>query len=230
MKSFLIGSLPHTNVTEALDFSFSFDIPTLVTLPNLSESDLSASQLKANRLSQMFYCFREFCLRIKPYDLYKWQLLGPISAQKLGENMGLYMGKFNVISEELSAIIKKDALVFIDEPMLADGDDLSVFKEFSNVAGIHCCQKLSIETIASLPFDLIALDTFLYSDEELMKVEIILGNRLVKNICDFKGKAETRQMRESDFSSMSCGLAGSSAQELVKIKELFLATSNSTLH
>lgn len=228
MKSFLIGSLPHKDIQKALDYSFSFDIPTLPTLPNLSENDLSANQLKANRLSQMFYCFREFCQRVKPYDLYKWQLLGPISASKLGENMGLYMGKFNVISEEISAIIKKDALIFIDEPMLSDGDDLSVYSEFTNVAGIHCCQKLGLDTITKLPFDLIALDTFLYSDDEITKLEILLGNRLVKNVCDYQGRLETRKMLQSDFSSMSCGLAGSSQEGLIKIKEHF--KSSDLLH
>ena len=44
MKSFLIGSVPFESVDEALDYVFSFDVPTLPNLPKILENEFMLNQ------------------------------------------------------------------------------------------------------------------------------------------------------------------------------------------
>lgn len=106
MKSFLIGSLPHHDLNEALDFSFSLDIPTLVTLPKIDPDEFMVDQAfreidgyvyqghnlrpssKVYNASLRFLAEEEFFKRLElvrkeqagelPFA-YKWQVSGPLT-------------------------------------------------------------------------------------------------------------------------------------------------------
>ncbi|MBC77547.1 MAG: hypothetical protein CME64_16200 [Halobacteriovoraceae bacterium] len=154
MKSFLIGSLPFESVEEAIDYVFSFDVPTLPNLPQLYEDEFMLnqafeclegysftgaavkvdSQKKSSLLS--FSAKSEFFERLG--STYKWQACGPLTLlsaldhhTKSEEILDNYLDQLIATQKEFNILSSDPFLFLLDEPVLAFCEDnIDVLKRF----------------------------------------------------------------------------------------------------
>lgn len=142
MKTFLIGSLPHRDLNAALEYSFSFSIPTLVTLPKMDEDEFMVDQalreidgyiyrghsLRAGgpvyKSPLRFLSAQAFFARVN--GVYKWQACGPLTlAASLEDHpdtqeiLEKYFEKIILTQESFNAKSDAAPVFFLDEPMLA---------------------------------------------------------------------------------------------------------------
>ena len=156
-----IGSLPFTNLEDALNYTFLFDLPCLFTLPKVSSEYLMGADLvqmlglgkmlgdklvldkkikDVSKVSLPVY-FDQFKSRLNGSD-FKYQLIGPYSLKhylsyygyhfSMDELMDLYLTN---ISHFFKMMINEGmSLCFLDEPFLdkLNTSELSKYKEFYN--------------------------------------------------------------------------------------------------
>ncbi|MEX0798097.1 MAG: hypothetical protein WD025_01555 [Bacteriovoracaceae bacterium] len=147
MKSFLIGSLPHKNVEEALEYTFSFDIPTLPTLPNIDPNEFMVDQALCeldgfeyirhglrdkNTVynSSLRFAAREFFFKRAGNKEYKWQASGPLTLMSSLDHhpqtkniLDLYFDKLVKTQAEFNRLSKGKTFFFLDEPVLAFSEE-----------------------------------------------------------------------------------------------------------
>jgi len=157
VKSFLIGSLPFSDIKSALDYSFSFSIPTLCSLPKLDQDEFMVDQAlretdnyvyKNHRLvksekkyqARLRFCSEEeFFKRLekRPEDnsKYKWQACGPLT---LASTLDHHPDENEIIESYIQKLLRTQksfnqrntkCVFFIDEPVLAfAGDGAYLYK------------------------------------------------------------------------------------------------------
>lgn len=162
MKSFLIGSLPFLSKNDALKFLQKFDIPTLVTLPNIDESefmlhhsfkDLMHFNFQRNRVHKLdskgtalpfsFLIEDEFFQ--EDFSEYKWQCTGPVSMIETMEMheydqlmLNDYLDKVILTQTKFNKLTSARPFFFVDEPMLGTSGDLRpVLLDFINNLKSH---------------------------------------------------------------------------------------------
>lgn len=110
MKTTLVGSLPFLSTTQAIDYTFEWDVPTLFTLPqkdrrqfmghdlaylmNICEDSskkklvLRRDYLKCTKKIEPFYLkeFLEARDRVQNKELFKYQLIGPVTLYHMLDN------------------------------------------------------------------------------------------------------------------------------------------------
>lgn len=154
MKSFLIGSLPFDNIEKALDYSFSFTVPTLCSLPKLDQDEFMVDQAlretdgheyKNHRLVKSEKNYQS-CLRFQAEDQffkrlnngdYKWQACGPMTlASSLDHHpeeraiLESYIEKLIRTQEAFNKRSEGTCYFFIDEPSLAFAGDAAFLYKF----------------------------------------------------------------------------------------------------
>lgn len=142
MKSFLIGSLPHKNKEDALNYLKNFSIPTLCTLPQIDEkefmlhhafSDLSCFEYFRNRVRHLeeerkiepfHFILEDDFFKLK-FNEYKWQCTGPVSMIETMEMheydqkmLNEYAQKIVLTQKKFNQKSSKKSYLFFDEPML----------------------------------------------------------------------------------------------------------------
>ncbi len=142
MKSFLIGSVPFESVDEALDYVFSFDVPTLPNLPKIFENEFMLNQafdvlkgykftgagLKEDRDKQganLHFSARDGFFERLDSD-YKWQACGPLTLLSALDHhpeseriVKQYLDRLISTQKEFNLLSDKSFLFFLDEPVLA---------------------------------------------------------------------------------------------------------------
>lgn len=230
MKSFLIGSLPHTEVDKAIDYSFSFSIPTIPSLANVDHNELMVEQAKRN--SFFFVSQDKFFERLK--TSYKWQACGPLTLKHSWKELDLtaYSTKLIAAQERYNGLSSDDSIFFLDEPILGyREDEVHVFKDFLEVLkkssafentffGVHICSKVSFHVLEDLEVDLISIDPALYDSQELRNLQSFFGKKLVYSPVSSKGDIIEYPYIDEVYVSCSCGQALASDGELLKIKEV----------
>lgn len=174
-----VGSLPFLEVKEALEFSFSFDIPALFTLPNRSEKEfLGQDIVELMKVEMPFYYneFKEEALKRNTKTI-KYQIVGPITLKRLYPCFK---------TPELLRLCKKiisnlqadfNLILAIDEPYLFKADELEILELKSFILDlkkysleylyIHSCSRLSKEQLESLRGINLNLNQLLYLNEKL---------------------------------------------------------------
>lgn len=141
LTSFLIGSLPHKDVDEALDLAFAVDLPTLPNLPGIEEDEFMVDQAlreidgytyKGHTLrpdgpdhksALRFLAAEKFFSRLE--GAYKWQACGPVTlASSLDhhpdteEIIKKYFLKLAFTQKQFNKRSKDKSYFFLDEPVL----------------------------------------------------------------------------------------------------------------
>ncbi|MEE2671939.1 MAG: hypothetical protein VYA54_09520 [Bdellovibrionota bacterium] len=93
IKTTHVGSLPHSNVEAAIDYTFKFDIPVLFSLPNLGAEHFMGSDIfsysggwenfNSHSLDSLYFeneFFNAFNKQEKKQ--FKVQLIGPVTLHK----------------------------------------------------------------------------------------------------------------------------------------------------
>lgn len=161
MKSLIthVGSLPFTQINEALDYTFSFDIPVLFTLPKLNLEDemvrfvvsglglgdyrddkvfLNQNYLKTSKQLSIPY-LEGFTQRLNGQK-FKYQLIGPFTLWNLISNQNSFdkndflnflCCKYQLLLNELSVF--GEFIFVLDEPLLnkASAEDIELLNNFA---------------------------------------------------------------------------------------------------
>lgn len=242
MKSFLIGSLPHTKIEAALELAFSLDIPTLPTLPKLDPKEFMIEHATHEREAFRFVCEKLFFEKMAfSGKEYKWQATGPLTLAKALNIqpdvtwLSAYAKKFAATQRRFhKRAPKSKVLLFLDEPCLGlEEEDLTVLESFLSLLktkdemrsvssyGVHCCSKTSLKTLRGAGFDLISLDPALYGESEFVQIQKALGEKLVYVPCSSAGRPLEYGRFKERFASCACGQGLGSVHEAnFVVKEL----------
>ena len=174
-----VGSLPHTNIKEAIDFTFRFDIPVLFSLPRLDPNDGMGKDLL--RLTDNWTSFNgDFFLNYEEAFFeklhseeqsdFKVQLIGPISMKKYfleDHSIEQVAEKVLIVYQRLVGRMKNQGNLFfvVDEPGLVNASEVSFLNRFLNEIigedfqlGVHCCSDITKEDFCELKLDFKQLD------------------------------------------------------------------------
>jgi hypothetical protein len=178
-----IGSLPHTDVEQALDLAFSVDIPYLPTLPHLGPAEEMLAPLEAKSASLPLAAWPGFLDRLgkSPQPWVKVQIVGPFTAALASPPSVLDKVSELIFASALAMLkalrpTEKGVLFFLDEPSLFQfdpgqifhrlalaklGEMLRLLRENGARVGIHCCGEMDFENIIKLGIDILSFDTAL---------------------------------------------------------------------
>lgn len=191
MKSFLIGSLPHKNIEDAISYIDHFSIPTLCTLPQLVETEFMLHHAFNNLPSFEYFRNRvrkkDHISKILPFEFvleeaffkknlneYKWQCTGPVSmieTMEMHEHdeqmLSEYLNKIRLTQERFNQKTNAKSYLFLDEPMLGTAPGMeTIFIQFLNKLKDQDCFKnttFGIHSCSKLVFDLAKLPLDLIS-------------------------------------------------------------------
>lgn len=218
VKTTGIGSLPLTDISLALDYSFLHDIPFLPQL----------LAIHGNMIEQVKNCnfkyLDQFIERAKneQIGLVKIQLAGPTTT-KLSK--GHYQDCISYVKKHCIGI---DILFCIDEPILEETTlkkhiDYNLHNQFK-YTGIHSCAKLSKEIVT--PF-LEHIDYFFY--DLLLNPELIHIHKLCPGVIDFKEEMCMLNFSHCDIITTTCGLHNArSLESIQRIYSKLRSTINRT--
>lgn len=155
MKSFLIGSLPHKNIEDAISYIDHFSIPTLCTLPQLDETEfmlhhafnnLPSFEYLRNRVRKKDHISKilpfEFVLEEaffkKNLNEYKWQCTGPVTmieTMDMHEHEHIlldeYYEKLRLTQYKFNDKTNGNCYFFLDEPLFGnDEHSISILSKF----------------------------------------------------------------------------------------------------
>lgn len=229
-----IGSLPFTDIAQALDYSFQHDLPFLPQLPQLNEEEMMVIQALDDSFAT-YACFEPFLEMAitKNTKKVKLQLAGPITCSLVTERPidGIVTQLLAKVEDMIRPFWDHDieVIFFIDEPMLfvsAASPLRETIKKFINdlkskdlLVGLHCCSNPEWEPLLNLGFDYLSFDGHVsYSDlVESGKLEgykksggkVIIGLDPRQKIgFDFK---------LADYISYSCGMGTLSHEDAYDI-------------
>jgi hypothetical protein len=186
-----VGSLPHENISDAIDFSLKHDIPFL---PELTKLDGFMNESKKNS------CLDEFIKNTTSSNVRKIQFPSPL------------------INSNTKIQSLENTITFIDSPIIEDYEKL---KRIVQGKGLHTCSKINLNEIKKLGITHLSFDAELiesapsYFLEELIKNNItpVVGIintansdiALVSSIKDWKKAIAKYSI--SCWLSYGCGLA-----------------------
>ncbi|OUR98893.1 hypothetical protein A9Q84_05630 [Halobacteriovorax marinus] len=144
-----IGSLPFTNIDQAIEFSMKFDIPFLPELPKLDGDFITSYTLGSSS------CLEEFRNITKELPRVKYQIPSPEFTQ-------------------ITPISQSNSLLFIDAPTIKDYSILENFIVSSkNEIGIHCCGTFDLEKIVKLNIKFFSFDARLIENPNDLMVTLL---------------------------------------------------------
>ncbi len=233
MKTTHIGSLPFTKLEQALDYTFSFDLPVLFTLPKNEDSFFMLEELcylitGKNQIEKLQLNIQKIpfidAFFKKSNGLFKYQLCGPITFyESCLKGQGFLRKDFYQFYQE--GILKvvegfgkelQNLVFFIDEPELTKADResflfldalcLELKKEFNIQVGLHSCATLNEDKISLEKFDYLNIDACINSE------------KLVTSVNSIGIDLNTKVNKEFELITPRCGLALKSDEYCYQIK------------
>lgn len=180
-----IGSLPFKSIEEAINYSFSFDIPYLPQLPSylpdefMIPQSLNGINLDKDNLGKEFASWGKSLRRLEAgnYKRFKMQYCGAFCLIQYGAS--------GVPAQEITAKLAKRLesyirffsnkgifiQIFLDEPTIGDAAAFSQYyhqffalidRSFHKHIAIHCCGEVPWREILHFPFHAISFDASLH--------------------------------------------------------------------
>ncbi|MBN2097199.1 MAG: hypothetical protein JW714_01840 [Candidatus Omnitrophica bacterium] len=222
-----IGSLPYTDVAEAVTYSLRHDIPFLPELPKLGDAMLEYIK-QPGRLS----CLEEF--KKQQFGTVKIQCVGPATLLLSGYPKEQALQK---ACEHIQAIIEglkaQEIILFLDEPALGQSGAnylelwQALFSSFDVISGVHTCGNMDWDILFGSELKIISFDASKYDLTKYAKYRsgkrIAWGVEKIEDVKDFQ---------EGDLLTLPCGMGTPlykaedcqpKLQNLIKIKEKILA-------
>ena len=157
-----IGSLPFTDVDEAVAYSLQHDIPFLPELTALGDAMLRYIK-DPGHLS----CLEAF--KQHTFDTVKVQCIGPATLIQSGyEEEDAIARVYAHIEAMLDALCAKEIILFLDEPALGyAGFDYQrlwapLYESFAVVRGVHVCGNMQWDHLFAAGIDVISFDASKY--------------------------------------------------------------------
>ncbi|MBN2120499.1 MAG: hypothetical protein JW734_05550 [Candidatus Omnitrophica bacterium] len=196
-----IGSLPLTDVKQAVEYSLKHDIPFLPELPKKGDAMLNYIKNPGN-----LSCLDEF--KKNTFETVKVQCVGPATLVLSGYNQDEAVSRaYEHISRILEGLKAREIILFLDEPALGHtGIDYRelwqiLFSNFKVTSGVHTCgnmdwDELFLSSIQIISFDASQFDLTRYSKYRSNK-RIAWGIKGIEDVKDFK---------EGDLLTLPCGM------------------------
>lgn len=196
-----IGSLPHSNIEDAIEYSLKHDLPFFPQI--LSIHGNMISQLKNLKFDHI-KLFTERA-KLAGHKTIKVQLAGPNTSN-------LSISHYETAFDKITSVIKDlNIVIFIDEPILNHNKELNklvaLAKNTFYKIGVHCCNKLDEENISllnELNLDIISYDAILNPglENQFSCKEIALGCISTEDTTEILSKNS-----KVSYLSATCGLA-----------------------
>lgn len=239
-----IGSLPFKSILEAQSFNQDFDLPVLYTLPQLFQEDFMLAQVlgvnSAIEYSEpFFYKLVNSKLSIRHHDSidfsreFKFQMLGPVTLIKsilniptlrVNELLSWYAKE---LVNLLEANKREKCYFFLDEPLLCSSESENILlnnfilklKDHFLKIGLHCCQKLSFNSINFSILDGISFESkYLKILPAQVKIDLFIGI-LDTETLELDDTLDLSKLENKIYLTPHCGLAFSSCLMVRKVHE-----------
>ncbi len=208
-----VGSLPHREIWDAVQYSLRHDIPFLPELINNGENMFSYIKRPGNLL-----CLDLFKREVneRGYSYVKVQCVGPATMIVNGgyshnDAVSRCRDHIGAILDGLNA---REIILFLDEPALINADfsyrDLwnVVFDGYKVIRGIHNCGEMDWQEIFGAEIDIVSFP-------QSIKVHSTITNyRDNKRIAwGVKRSSRVDKFRDGDLLTPPCGLASFSVKK-----------------
>lgn len=196
-----IGSLPYTDVGEAVAFSLQHDIPFLPELPKLGDAMLNYIRHPGN-----LSCLAEF--KRHKYAIAKIQCVGPATLMLSGYSRDEAVQRaYEHISAILEGLDAARVILFLDEPALGQsGVDFAelweaLFSGFNVLRGVHTCGNMDWDKMFAAAIDIISFDASQYDIVRYAKYRG--GKRISWGV---EQKEDIKDFQEGDLITLPCGM------------------------
>jgi hypothetical protein len=196
-----IGSLPYTDVGEAVEYSLKHDIPFLPELPKRGDAMLEYIK-QPGKLS----CLEEF--KKHKFETVKVQCVGPATLMLSGYKEDEAVQR---ICEHITAIIDgleaSEIILFLDEPALgqcgANFRELwkALFSNFTVVPGVHVCGNMDWDLLFDSNLGIISFDASKYDLTKYSKYRS--GKRIAWGV---ERLEDVKDFQEGDLITLPCGM------------------------
>jgi len=196
-----IGSLPLTDVKQAVGYSLKHDIPFLPELPKLGDAMLEYIK-HPGKMS----CLEEF--KKHDFDTVKIQCVGPTTLMLSGYKEDEAVAKIcEHVTEVTDGLRAKETILFLDEPALGQvGFDYrkiwdALFSSFKVTSGIHTCGNMNWDDMFDSKIDIISFDASQFDITKYSKYRN--GKRIAWGV---KRKEDIKDFKEGDLITLPCGM------------------------
>ncbi len=202
-----IGSLPFSDVEQAIEYSLRCGIPFLPELFPRGESMLNLIKMPGN-----LSCLERFKQAADGLGLVKVQCIGPASLifakydrDKAIQNIN------NHVSKIMDGLNAKKVILFLDEPSLDqfDGDYNElwdpIFKNFDVIRGVHTCGEANWDKMLASNIEIVSFDASLYDITSGFGYMMArgAGKRIAWGI---KKADDVKDFQKGDLVTPPCGL------------------------
>ena len=196
-----VGSLPLTDVKQAVEYSLKHDIPFLPELPKLGDAMLEYIK-HPGKLS----CLEEF--KKNDFDTVKIQCVGPTTLILSGYAEDDAVQK---ICEHVTAVMEglraKETILFLDEPALGQvGFDYrkiweALFSNFKVISGVHTCGNMNWDEMLDSCVNIISFDASQFDITKYSKYRS--GKRIAWGV---QKKEDIKDFQKKDLITLPCGM------------------------
>lgn len=198
-----IGSLPHDNVDDAVNFSLQHDVPFLPELPKLGDAMMDYIK-NPGKMS----CLDTFRQKTKGRDVVKVQCVGPATLVLSGYSVDDAISRiYEHVSSITDGLDVGQIILFLDEPALGHagfdykGAWSAIFGSFNFTYGVHVCGNMNWDDMFSSEIDIISFDASQFDITKYPKYRsgkrIAWGVESLENVKDFQ---------EGDLLTGPCGM------------------------
>ncbi len=196
-----IGSLPHDDPGEAVEYSLQHDIPFLPELPALGDSMLDYIK-NPGHLS----CLELF--KKHEFETVKIQSVGPATLvlSRYGEDEAVSR-VFEHVSALRDGLNAREIILFLDEPALGQcGFDYKklwepVFENIDATPGVHTCGNMDWDELFDSRVEIISFNAAEY------EITSYSGYRSNKRIAwGVERREDVKDFRDGDLLTLPCGM------------------------
>ena len=199
-----IGSLPLTDVGEAVAYSLKHDIPFLPELPKNGDSMLEYIK-HPGKLS----CLDEF--KKNEFETVKIQCVGPATLTLSGYSGDEAVQRaYQHISAIIDGLKAKEIILYLDEPALGQSGvnfrELwdTLFSSFKVISGVHVCGNMDWDLMFESNINIISFDASQFDVTKYSKYRS--GKRISWGV---KEKSDIKDFKEGDLITLPCGMGTS---------------------
>lgn len=197
-----IGSLPFTDVDEAVAYSLRHDIPFLPELTALGDAMLEYVKTPG-RLT----CLDAF--KQHRFETVKVQCVGPATLIQSGfDEDDAVMRVYQHVEAVLDGLHAEEIILFLDEPALGYvGFDFvrlwePIFESFPVIRGVHTCGNMQWDQMFAAPIDIISFDASKFDISKYYKERD--GKRIAWGIAH---AGDVADFHPGDLITGPCGLS-----------------------
>ncbi|MEA3226912.1 MAG: hypothetical protein U9Q07_13255 [Planctomycetota bacterium] len=155
-----VGSLPHDDVDEAVEYSLRHDIPFLPELPKVGDAMMDYIENPGN-----MSCLETFKKKISGRKTVKIQCVGPATLILGGYDQNdAFSRAYQHIDALINGLDVENIILFLDEPALGHaGFDYKqlwspLFESFDVMFGVHVCGNMNWDELFGSEIDIISFD------------------------------------------------------------------------